>query len=783
LWTPLDIAEVVMTLFAVWTSNDISNWNGNDWSDYLTSAQDNSTYDSLKDANGDLTLSSTALGVAKSFFVGNNSAVQIGTEAIASYFVSMEDFFCGNLDITNINIFEASGTTTSVVGSIRQIVADWYYALRNLAAIGLLCGIIYTGIRILLSSIADDKAHYKEMLIDWFKAAALVIFIHVLMIIILHFCDIIRDILLDGSNAKYGILPYVRAQLASSWKVNQVGYLILYAILVYYTFIFGIAYIKRFFYTMLLIVIAPIVSLMYAFGHYGKGVFDRWLKEFVSNAFLQPYHLLIYSILFGWIASLLANAGSDIFVVILACIIAHFIRDAEKYYRMIFGINGVAAGKGSFESGEKTVKDVQHKVVEVVKTVAQVAAAGVGVGGLVSGAASAATKGAANTAAGQAGKMAGTANKASSLANGIEPGGNSLSSVGDGKRPLLPGGGGEGLQASQETPGENLNGGSTQVIGGNEENNNLGIEVGNNESEINSEKVESNNIEKIETDTVEGGNVDGAENVKIDSKSVTSDGKGENNNAQISVNNADVKLGNANMSGQGEGLNLKLDASAIEGAVKNIQLDGEKSPKDGLEKLNAQDRAKADALGNLGKSLGLGSALGNIYIEQVQSKQFKPDNELSTKERMEKKILQADMLLNGNDQSRSNDEPVSKNKVRNDDKPDNNVNEQSNVNNSTIAIDGKGLSKEIESAIANGLGDSGSKKIDVDAKVVGEAVSKNINVDEVVSSTTKKSTSTGSSTEIEAQSSQQVKGKERKSVSEQSAPKPKEIGNSSSNKK
>ncbi|HAB66220.1 MAG TPA: hypothetical protein DCE23_02510 [Firmicutes bacterium] len=337
---------------------------------------------------------------------------------------------------------------TSILTALKVSVASWYYALRNFAALGLLCALIFNAIRILLSSVADEKAHYKMQLIDWVKAACLVIFVHLIMILILNVCDILVDIL-TNLNSRFSMLAYIRGKLFASWEMAQIGYLVLYGMLTYYTLAFAISYFKRFLYTMILIVIAPIVSLLYAFGKQGKDIFNKWLKEFVYNAMLQPYHLLIYTLLFGWVAAILEGGSNDIFVVIYACIVAHFIKDAEKYYRSLFGMGQGVAGIGQFDTGDKVIKDVKKKVVDTVKTVVTTAAAVLLPGGMALNAAKgAAMAGQAGNAGKAASNLAGTAQQFKGVSAG---GGNTPPRTG--QSPFEGLGGGENPPVGPGSPG------------------------------------------------------------------------------------------------------------------------------------------------------------------------------------------------------------------------------------------------------------------------------------------------------------------------------------------
>lgn len=457
----LDTINGWMTYFIVGVSNGFASWGSDTVDEILDALADQSTYASLQDSNGNITVWSVVTNL--------NDVISIGASKIYSCWVCMDDFFTGKINLANINIFKdinepgifskildffGMGTLTGDIGTnvliaIKASVASWYYALRNLAALGLLCALIFNAIRILLSSVADEKAHYKMQLIDWAKAACLVIFLHLIMILILDVGDALIKIL-SHLNSRFTMLAYIRGKLTFNFSMNQIGYLVLYGMLTYYTLAFAISYFKRFFYTMILIVIAPIVSLLYAFGKQGKDIFNKWLKEFVYNTMLQPYHLLIYTLLFGWVASILqSGSSSDIFVVIYACIVAHFIKDAEKYYRSLFGMGQGVAGIGPFDTGDKVIKDVSKKVVDTVKTVVTTAAAVLLPGGAMLAGAKGVTMASQANNAGQAARnIAGTAQqfKGVSVGGGNTPprnGEGPFGGLGGGENPpVVPGGSG-----------------------------------------------------------------------------------------------------------------------------------------------------------------------------------------------------------------------------------------------------------------------------------------------------------------------------------------------------
>lgn len=83
----------------------------------------------------------------------------------------------------------------STAGVLRTTVSAWYVTLRNIALVALLSVLVYIGIRITLSSVANDKAKYKQMLIDWVVAICLVLLMHYIMSFSVYITSKITDML------------------------------------------------------------------------------------------------------------------------------------------------------------------------------------------------------------------------------------------------------------------------------------------------------------------------------------------------------------------------------------------------------------------------------------------------------------------------------------------------------------------------------------------------------------------------------------------------------------
>ncbi len=94
-------------------------------------------------------------------------------------------------------------TDGSAIEKLRVIIASWYVTLRTIAIVGLLSVLIYIGIRIIISSTSQDRAKYKQRLVDWIVAFCLLFFMHYIMAAAVNVVGQVNDIL--GKNIINGI--------------------------------------------------------------------------------------------------------------------------------------------------------------------------------------------------------------------------------------------------------------------------------------------------------------------------------------------------------------------------------------------------------------------------------------------------------------------------------------------------------------------------------------------------------------------------------------------------
>lgn len=320
--------------------------------------------------------------------------------------LSPEDIFTNRVQITDANIFSEKYDENEEVNvtdwnlfnhlmkQLKQTTAALYYIMRNLAVVILLCSLIYCGIRIVLASNSSgEKAKWKMYLMDWLKALALVMLIHIVIIGIFYICEIVTDALENSITGRNTIVTNIRKNFNSTSFLDVMGvwvYCIMYIYITYLTIVFLIAYFKRLFYVIILIIIAPIMCALYSTGKTSKANFGRWMKEIVVGILVQPYHLLIYSILFMIPMNVMNSSGialnteggtklwqfSTIDAQIYSILSIAMIRPIEKYTRKIFGFGStIIDNVTSFESGKKTIDAGKKMVTQVASDAIKIGAA------------------------------------------------------------------------------------------------------------------------------------------------------------------------------------------------------------------------------------------------------------------------------------------------------------------------------------------------------------------------------------------------------------------------
>ena len=186
------------------------------------------------------------------YLTGESILVDIGetsTKAVASLFgaemlpeelylpaysYSPEEIFKGNILLFNVNFFrdpveiqekthEEDGKTitdywyyideetgeevrTSKQDSaeiLQTTISTWYNAIRNICIVLMLSVLVYIGIRILLSTVASEKAKYITMLRDWFVGLCLLFLMHYIMAFSVTLVQKLTDVVSDSTPEQY----------------------------------------------------------------------------------------------------------------------------------------------------------------------------------------------------------------------------------------------------------------------------------------------------------------------------------------------------------------------------------------------------------------------------------------------------------------------------------------------------------------------------------------------------------------------------------------------------
>ena len=123
-----------------------------------------------------------------------------------SYDVRSDGMYETKMGYLDINFFSdrAINSDTEVSSTIlAPVIANTYIALRNLAMVLMLLVILYIGIKILISSIAEQQAKYKRFLVDWLVGFALLFMMHYIMSAIANFNTLILQTMKNDEGDSY----------------------------------------------------------------------------------------------------------------------------------------------------------------------------------------------------------------------------------------------------------------------------------------------------------------------------------------------------------------------------------------------------------------------------------------------------------------------------------------------------------------------------------------------------------------------------------------------------
>lgn len=281
------------------------------------------------------------------------------------------------LDVNFFNLKMAGGEeikADSIIFAIRQSIVVLYYIMRTISIIALIITLLYLGIRMAISSVAEDKAKYKEMLVNWLVSFMIVFFIHYLMIIILYINESLIELInVSFSGGEESLYDSVRSaayaiQASIGWPA-----LVMYMCFIYLLVKFIFIYVKRYLVVAILTFMAPILGISYSIDKIKDNKsqsLSNWLKEYTFNVLLQSIHALLYTVFVSLAFNML---GTSVVGALFALLLINFMLKAEVIFKKIFGIQS-----GSIKDAMKSTMAVAY-VKKGVKVFAKTNAKAIGI--------------------------------------------------------------------------------------------------------------------------------------------------------------------------------------------------------------------------------------------------------------------------------------------------------------------------------------------------------------------------------------------------------------------
>lgn len=154
------------------------------------------------------------------------------------YSVTPEEIFGGTIGLFNVNFFDtnlnqsengvtSSDEETNIAEELQPVIAVWYTIIRGIATVGMLSMIVYIGIRILISSTSENKAKYKQLLVDWLVGFCLLFVLHYIMAFGNMFANSLSDALtsvkLYGDNENDNVITLENGDTVSAGDIKSVN--------------------------------------------------------------------------------------------------------------------------------------------------------------------------------------------------------------------------------------------------------------------------------------------------------------------------------------------------------------------------------------------------------------------------------------------------------------------------------------------------------------------------------------------------------------------------------
>lgn len=256
---------------------------------------------------------------------------------------TIEAIVYNKVPLFDVNVFSdtAGGKSineNSIMGRIRKATATWYVTFMTITYVVLAVLIVYYGIKMAISTEAEKKANYKQMLYNWVKALVVAATIHYVIYIVLTLNDyLVAQIANVSYNSEEGSI-YNTIKTRAMSRPFRIGITatLMYLTLLVMWFRFLWTYVKRDFTVIMYIILAPFVVGRYAYEMAGgrkSKTLANWFQRFATSVFIQSIHALFYSV---FVATAMQIATQHIYSFIIALMVMNFMLDADTLYTNIF---------------------------------------------------------------------------------------------------------------------------------------------------------------------------------------------------------------------------------------------------------------------------------------------------------------------------------------------------------------------------------------------------------------------------------------------------------------
>lgn len=293
----------------------------------------------------------------------NNVVVKIegGLKTTENGLIDISDIIFNRIPILDIDFFnfkKAGGKiidSSSIIYKLRKTISQWYYALFIVCAIGLLLTLIYIGIRMAISTIAERKAKYKSMLQNWILSVVILFTLHFFMVAVIYINQSILDIMAIASGDLANLDTELFGMIMQLKASASIPGTIVFVALVIYSVKFLLIYFKRLLNLAILTLIAPVIAIAYSIDKIKDGKsqsLGAWMKEYVYNVFLQMIHAIVYAIFIGFIFDIIRNGETFDLIpnMILILVALNFMLKADEIMKKIFKLEGGSSNVGDVAS-------------------------------------------------------------------------------------------------------------------------------------------------------------------------------------------------------------------------------------------------------------------------------------------------------------------------------------------------------------------------------------------------------------------------------------------------